>query len=280
MKYAYFNGKIIPEEEVKINFNDLGFARGYGVFDAMRTTNGQPFLLKAHFKRLQNSARLLNMELPMTMPQFVETVQKLLSTSEDFQQGKDVVIRTTVTGGISSNGLKMDGQPTVIIIIGNLSAVTPKPEEYRQGGKIILVDFQRILPQAKTTNYLTAILHQKEKERAGATEIVYHHRKQLLEGATSNIFIVKNKRVITPEKNILSGTMRNLLIQLLRQNNIPVEIRDVQLEELSEADEAFITGTFKQVLPIVQFDDKIINEGQVGEIAKQAMKLMKKALSI
>ncbi len=274
MKKAYYNGEIIPEDEVKINFNDLGFARGYGVFDAMKTVEGRPFLLKAHFKRLQNSVRLLNIDFKLSLPEFVKIVNKLLSLNQDIFSGEDVVIRTMVTGGVSSNGLKMDGEPTVLITINDLSLVVPDKELYKTGAKIITVDFQRVMPEAKTTNYLTAVLHQKEKEETGATEIVYYHKGLLSEGATSNIFIVKNGKFITPAKNVLSGTTRNLVVKLLLETGEVVEKREVGIKELFKADEVFLTGTFKGVLPIIQADDKIIGSGQVGEKTKLAMELI------
>ncbi len=274
MKKAYYNGKIISEDKVKIDFNDLGFARGYGVFDAMKTMEGQPFLLKAHFKRLQNSVKLLNIDFKLSLSEFIEIVNKLLSLNQNIFPGEEVVIRTTVTGGVSFNGLKMDGEPTVLITINDLSLVTPEKKLYKTGAKVITVDFQRIMPEAKTTNYLTAILHQKDKEKAEAIEIVYYHNNLLLEGATSNIFIVKDGQFSTPGKNVLSGTMRNLLIKLLSENGEMVEKREVGLKELFEADEVFLTGTFKGVLPIVQVDDKMIGDGQVGEKTKLAMELV------
>ncbi len=274
MKKAYYNGKIISEDKVKIDFNDLGFARGYGVFDAMKTVEGHPFLLKAHFKRLQNSAKLLNIDFTLSLPEFVGIVNELLALNKNIFSNNDVTIRTTVTGGVSSNGLKMDGKPTVLITINDLSLVTPDKELYKTGAKIITIDFQRIMPEAKTTNYLTAILHQKDKEESGATEIVYHHNDLLLEGATSNIFIVKNGEFITPDKNVLSGTTRNLVIKLLSEAGEVTGKRNVKMEELFEADEVFLTGTFKGVLPIVQVDDKMIGDGQVGEKTKLAMELI------
>ena len=175
---------------------------------------------------------------------------------------------------MSSNGLKMDGEPTVLITINDLKLVVPEKKLYEMGAKVITVDFQRIMPEAKTTNYLTAVLHQKEKEEIGATEIVYHHNNLLLEGATSNIFIIKDGEFSTPGKNVLSGTMRNLVVKLLSEKGEKVEKRDIDFKELFEADEVFLTGTFKGVLPIVQVDGKMIGDGRVGEKTKLAMGLM------
>jgi branched-subunit amino acid aminotransferase/4-amino-4-deoxychorismate lyase len=269
MKYAYFNGEIIPEEEVKINFNDLGFLRGYAVFDAMRTVSGKPFLLKAHFKRLQNSARLLNIPLEISGENFVGAVEQLLNKNKEWQKAdgeKELVIKTVVSGGVSENGIRKGGEPTVLMTIGKLSAVRPAKNLYRKGCKVLPVEFQRIIPEAKTTCYLTAIAHQEEKEKIGADEIVYYWQEELLEGATSNIFLVKKGVVYTPEKNILIGTMRDLAIKILRDKGIKVVKTRLKFTELFEADEVFLTGTFKGVLPVRQINDKMVGGGEIGKI--------------
>jgi branched-subunit amino acid aminotransferase/4-amino-4-deoxychorismate lyase len=170
----------------------------------------------------------------------------------------------------------MDGEATIIITIGDLSLVEPKEELYNLGIKTILIDFQRIIPEAKTTSYLMAIKNQKRKKESKAMEIIYQHKNLLLEGATSNIFIVKDGVIITPIRNILSGTMRNLIIKLLEKEDVIVETRDIMVSEALSADEIFLTGTFKNILPVRQIDDKIIGNGQVGKITRKAISLLKK----
>ncbi len=260
------------EKDVWIDFNDLGFVRGYGVFEAIKTVNRKPFLLKEHFERLQKSATELNLKLDMMWREFSETISDLLWKN---QIEKDVAIKVVLTGGVSSNGLKMDGTPTFLITLKDLSAVTPAEELYQTGAKIVLVEFQRYLPEIKTLNYIVAIQNQKRKERENASEIVYHQAGFLLEGATSNIFIVKNNRVITPKKDILPGTVRNFVIELLRENGTIVEVRKVKLSELFEADEVFLTGTFKNILPVTGIEDKEVGNGKVGELTKVAMELLR-----
>ncbi|HFC36279.1 MAG TPA: hypothetical protein ENJ49_01235 [Candidatus Moranbacteria bacterium] len=271
-KYAYFNGKVVLEKDVRIDFNDLGFVRGYGVFEAIKTVNRKPFLLKEHFERLQKSAIELNLKLDMGWREFSETINDLLWKN---QIEKDVAIKVVLTGGVSSNGLKMDGVPTFLITLKDLSVVTPAEELYQTGVGIILTEFQRYLPEIKTLNYITAIQNQKRKETENALEIVYHWEGFLLEGATGNIFIVKNNRVITPKEDILPGTVRNFVIELLRENGTTVEMRKVKLSELFEADEVFLTGTFKNILPVTEIEGEKAAGGRVGKKTKEIMKLFK-----
>ena len=274
-KYAYFNGEIILEDNVVISCSDLGFLRGYGIMDAMKTIKGKPFLLKEHFERLKNGAEAMNLNVDLDLRKFSGIVSNLLVKNKF---NKDVAIKTVITGGESSNGLKIDGSPTVLITLNSLVTVSPLAELYEKGAKVMTMEFQRSMPKIKTTNYIFALQQQQAREEAKAIEIVYHHKGFVLEGATSNIFIVKDNKIITPSEDILMGTTRNFVIEILKKENIIVNIRKIKLEEILNADEIFITGTFKNVLPIVQVDDIIIGDGHVGAITKNIMKMVGDAI--
>jgi len=274
-KYAYFNGEIILEDNVIISYRDLGFQRGYGIMDAMKTIKGKPFLLKEHFERLKNGAEAMNLNVDLDLRKFSGIVSNLLVKNKF---NKDVAIKTVITGGESSNGLKIDGSPTVLITLNSLVTVSPLAELYEKGAKVMTMEFQRSMPKIKTTNYIFALQQQQAREEAKAIEIVYHHKGFVLEGATSNIFIVKDNKIITPSEDILMGTTRNFVIEILKKENIIVNIRKIKLEEILNADEIFITGTFKNVLPIVQVDDIIIGDGHVGAITKNIMKMVGDAI--
>jgi len=275
MKYAYYNGGIIEEENISINHQDLGFQRGYGIMDAMKTVNGVPFLIKEHFERLEEGLGALNLQVSINLQQFKEIVDELLAKNSC---DRDVAIKTVVTGGKSSNGFDMDGEPTVLITLNSLANVTPNKQLYKTGAKIISVEFQRQLPTVKTTNYITALQHQKVKKKNEALDILYYNKEIVLEGSTSNIFIVKGDEIITPVKNILLGVTRNFVIKLLKEHNIIVEEREIKLRELLEADEIFSTGTFKDILPIVKVDNIAIGDGAVGRKTEQGIKLLKSAM--
>jgi branched-subunit amino acid aminotransferase/4-amino-4-deoxychorismate lyase len=191
---------------------------------------------------------------------------------------KDVAIKTIITGGKSSNGLKIDGEPTVLITLADLKAVSPENKLYEEGARVISVEFQRFSPMVKTTNYIFALQNQEKKELAEANEIIYHNRGLLLEGSTSNVFIVKDKKIITPAINILVGVTRNFVIKVLEKSEIEIEEREVKFEELLNADEVFLTGSFKNILPIIQVDDIIIGDRAVGRITKQLMKMFEENL--
>lgn len=269
-RYCYFNGKITALDKIKISPYDLGILRGYGVFDAMCTKNGKPFLLNDHWKRLQNSARELNLKIPVSRKEFQEIVTKLLKLNGF----KKSYVRTILTGGISKDAFTPCGKETFFIL---MERFCPLPSSvFSKGANIITLEYQRDFPRAKTTAYIIALKKQKLKEKKKSLEIVYLKRGRVLEASTSNIFIVKNKVLVTPKDDILLGTTRNLIVKLARQDKLKILERKITLKELFSADEVFLTATNKDIVPVVKVDGKKIGDGKVGKITKELMKIFQK----
>jgi len=265
-KYCYFNDQVIREEELKIDPYDLGFLRGYAVFDFMTTVNHKPFLLEDHYQRLTNSAKTLNLEVPVNQDDYRIIVEELLEKNGIFP----VTVRTILTGGVSPDGLSLGSQPTFLVLIKQL--VSFDDRLYQKGAKVITVDYTRYLPSIKTTHYIEAVRYQIAKRQAEAVEVVYIKDGQVFEASTSNIFLVKNKKIITPDQGILGGITRKLVLGLIK-DRFEVEERPVELEELLKADEVFLTASGKNVMPVVKIDDRQIGTGQVGEMTKKIMGL-------
>ena len=135
-------------------------------------------------------------------------------------------------------------------------------------------EYLRLVPGAKTTNYITAVRLAKEKKKAGAVEILFVDHGRVLECSTSNFFIVKDGKIFTAGKDVLGGTMRNKVIELVRKDGFKIVEREIRVEELATADEAFLTATSKDVTPIVKIDKLKIYDGKVGPVTKRVMKLL------
>lgn len=266
--FCYHNGEYKKLSEIHLNPYDIGFLRGYGVFDVMTTHNGKAFLIEEHWERLRNSAKPLNLSLPITFQKYNKIVTHLIKEN-NFSKS---TIRTALSGGISPNGFKPTrGKETFFILIEKAS---PLPKEvYKNGVKIITTEYERELPLSKTTNYIKAIGHQEEKEKAEAFEILYIKNGKALECSQSNIFIVKDKTIITPEKNLLHGITRNLCISLALDHGMEVEERVIAVEELNNADEVFMTGSNKNIVPITMIDHVQVGEEKPGSITKTMMEI-------
>ena len=264
--YCYFNGKITTLEKIKISPYDLGVLRGYGVFDVMRAQNGKPFLFDEHWKRFVNSADELNLKIPINKKKYKILVELLLKKNHF----KESIIRTVMTGGISENGFLYSPKKETFYII--IEKFQPLPEEiFKNGAAVMTVEYERHIPHAKITNYVMAIKNQEVRIKNNALEIIYVKDGKALEASTSNFFIVKEGKIITPKEKILLGTTRNLSLKIAQKAGYKVQEREVKTEEIYSADEMFLTATNKDIVPVVKVDGKRIGTGKVGKITEVRM---------
>jgi len=270
--YAYLNGKIVKTDKPHIMLDDIGILRGFGAFDFLRIYNNKPFLFKDHFKRFQNSSKLLGLKVPISFKKLENILQDLLKKNKC----KDAHVRLILAGGKTREGL-LPSKPNFYIFFEELVELPKKL--FKEGAVLITNDHQRLFPEAKTTNYLQAVSLQKKRKRAGAVEVLYINNGYILEATTSNVFILKNNQIITPKENILEGMTKRLIIKLAKEAGYKVIERKIKVSELYKADEVFLTATNKKVLPIVKIDNKIISKKKVGEISKKLLELYKKEIN-
>ena len=272
-RVMYHNGKFTDVEKVKLSPFDLGVLRGYGVFDVMRTQQGAPLSISEHWKRFCNSARLLKLKVPVTFEVYNAVTKKLLRMN-GFRES---IIRTVLTAGPSPDGYSPAGKETFFILIQKYISL-PK-EVYSRGAKVMTLEYRRECPEAKVTNYVAAIQHHLERMKRKAVEILYVHDGKVLEASASNFFLIKGKRLITPKDGILRGITRNCVIALARKAGIEVTERAITIHEALHADEAFITSTNKDIVPIVMIDSTRIGKGTVGPTTKGMMNIFKRWLA-
>lgn len=261
---CYLNGTIMPLSDAVISPRDLGFLRGYAVFDVMPVVNGKPFLFEEHWGRLERSASDLGMRIRLTPDKAREVIDHLIRRHSQYES---MIVRTVVSGGPSESGIVPEGNETLCI---QIEEMLPLPRQvYEEGGKIITLEFCRDLPSSKTTTYIMPIRERNRKIGEGAVEILYVKDENVLEASTSNFFIVKNGKVITAKDGVLSGITRGLVIRLAETAGFPVKEGVIHVADLSECDEAFITASNKRVLPIVQVDEHVIGGGTPGPVSKR-----------
>lgn len=259
----YLNGKWVHDNELVIPVRDLSVIRGFGVFDYLRTYKNKPFRIDAHINRFYNSAEILGLKIPVTKDELKEIVQKGLDVNPFPEKG----IRMILTGGVSDD-LISPSTPSLIVCFYEFKE--PSQDQYVNGVKVITVPHARHIPAAKSLSYLVAVLAQKSAKEVGAIEALYVNSvtTEIYEATTSNIFVVKDGRVLTPKDEILTGTTRNVVIELCKQEKIPVDETPIYLKDLSKFDEAFLTAANKEVLPVTAIDDQTVGDGKVGPISK------------
>ncbi|RJQ65217.1 MAG: branched-chain amino acid aminotransferase [Desulfobacteraceae bacterium] len=268
MAVFYVDGEFLPAEKAVIPVDDLAVLRGIGVFDLLRTYSGRPMFLKEHVQRLIDSARQIDLDLPWSHAHICRTALETLSRN-NFDEAN---IRIIVTGGSSPDFMTPQGNPRLLVL------VTPLPklpaEWYDKGVKVVTVRAERRMPGAKSLDYLAAAMALRQSKAQGAVEAVYVDRHDhALEGTTSNLFAVIDNRLITPGRGILSGITRQVVLDIAG-GLMPIEIRDLPLTELRTAQEVFITGTNKGLMPVVQMDDTPIGDGRPGRFTLRIMEAL------
>ncbi|ARV59620.1 amino acid aminotransferase [Nostocales cyanobacterium HT-58-2] len=266
---SYVNGKYVISDQASLPINDLGIVRGYGVFDYLRTYNGIPFKLQEHIQRLQKSAELIGLNLPWSTQEIEALIQETLKRNNL----PEANIRIVVTGGASDDFITPPEQPSLVILVSPVSQY--QVQYYEQGVKLITVQMERFIPQAKTLNYISAIIALQQSKRANAIDALYvNQQSHVLEGTTTNFFIVRDSQLITPKENVLYGITRNVVLELAK-NRFEIVEQPIYYSDLNSCDEAFITSSNKEIMPVVQIDDLQISNGKPGEKTQILMQLFK-----
>ena len=259
-RYTYVNGKILPHEKAVVRVDDIGMSRAFGVYDGIMTYGGKPFEISKHYKRLSRSAKLLGLRVPISEKELDRVIRTLVKKNSF----SDPLARVLLTGGTTLRGIDFDSKkPTLIVQLEQ--RVSLGKEAYEKGVRVITHEYERQLPQAKTINYIAAVRLQPQMRKAKATEALYTQKGNVLEATTSNLFIVKNGKIITPKDGILNGITRQVVLALAKKKYQITE-RPLSLQDLLTADEIFLTSSFKEVLPVSYVDGKKIGYGVAGVV--------------
>jgi len=277
---VYLNGSLMPRSQARISPFDLGFLYGYGLFETMRAYSGRIFRLDSHLERLSKSAQLLG------LPQNAFNLKNACYDTLKANKLSDARIR--LTASIGEGEAKPDPlrnpKPTVLVVA--TSYTPPSAETYKKGFKSVVSSIrqnsQSPLSRLKTLNYLNQLLARKEAKEKGAGEaILLNERGFLCEGSTSNIFLVSRGTLTTPseESGCLPGITRQVVIELAQELGLKVAEREVRLEELLNADEAFLTGSLIELMPLTEVNGKPIDKGKRGKVTERLMATYKEAVA-
>ena len=272
----YINGQILPQEDAKISVFDHGLLYGDGVFEGIRAYNGKIFTLEEHLDRLYDSATAISLKIPMTKAELADAIKNTMEANNM----KDSYIRLVVTRGVGKLGLDPNKCATPqIIIITDTIELYPKAL-YEKGLDIVTVTtirnhFSALDPKIKSLNYLNNILAKIESIQAGAGEALMLNKDgYVAECAGDNIFIYKNKTLLTPPTSagILVGITRNVVMKLAAEMEIKVKEELITRYDLYIAEECFLTGTAAEIIPVVKIDGRTIGTGKPGKITSNLLK--------
>lgn len=262
---AFINDRFIDEQEASIGIGDLAIQRGFGIFDYFRTSNYVPLFLDDYLDRFYRSASELRLQPLYSREDLKKIIFELISKNRIETSGFKLIL----TGGYSEDGFAL-GSPNFIIT--QHPAEVSNEAHFQRGLNVMLHEYQRDVPAAKSINYLMAIYLRNELLAKNADEVLYFNKGQVLEFPRANVFIVtKDKIVVTPPENVLHGITRKKVLEIAGRE-YKAEERAVTVDELKNAAEVFLTSTTKRLLPVLKIDDHIIGNGRPGEVTRNLYK--------
>jgi branched-chain amino acid aminotransferase len=268
--FASINGEIVPAEQAHVSVLDNGFTFGDSAYETLRTYGGRPFHLDRHLQRLRRSAGRLGIEVPLSDEALGDRLDALLARAAN----PESYIRFIISRGVGEISYRFDRVhgPTVVMVV---KPYEPLPESsYSEGVVGAVVAVRRNHPQAldpaiKSCNLLNNIFAVREAQARGAAEaIMLNDRGEVAEGASSNIFMVKDGVLLTPplHAGILAGVTRDVLLELAPQEGIPVREETFGLAQLFAADEVFLSSTLKEAAPVTSIDGRPVGSGRPGPV--------------
>jgi branched-chain amino acid aminotransferase len=273
---VYVNGRISPAADAVVPVFDHGFMYGEGVYEVVRTYNGVPFLFAPHMRRLRQSARLINLDVPFSDADLTRFIDDTRAAAGEM---REAYIRILLTRGIgeTSYDLKTTPAPSLIIIVKPVDDPPARVTEH--GINIALVSIIRnhpgsVNPIIKSNNLLNNALAMQEAHRLGGEEgLMCNYRGEISECAQSNFFLVRDGVVLTPpsEAGLLEGITREYLFEVGKDIGIDVRAQVLYPADLKTADEAFITSTTREISPVVSIGGTPVGSGQVGPITRRML---------
>ena len=276
----WLDGQFYEKEQAKVSVFDHGLLYGDGIFEGIRVYNGCVFRLKHHIDRLWEGAKVILLNISMTKEEMIEAVRATVRENNL----RDAYIRLVITRGVGDLGLdpKKCSKPTIFIIA---SSITLYPKElYEIGMEIATVPTQRFNvgswnARVKSLNYMNNIMAKIEGHLYGVPEVLMlDHNGYVVECSADNFFIVKNGELFVPPQFLgaLRGITRDAILDLAKKRGINIREEPFTRFEVWTADEAFMSGTAAEVVPVVKVDSREIGDGKPGPVTKMLIEDFKK----
>jgi len=272
---VYLNGQKVDYENAKVSIEDRGFQFGDGLYEVIHVYNGRFFHLDRHLARLEEGAEQIYLNLDFGLSNLENICRK--AVKESGYANASVYIQVTRGAAVRQHAFPDDIKCTWIVIVRE-SKGNP-PEFYENGITCITVPDERWERcNIKTVQLLANCIAKEKAKRAGSFEAIFHKGGAVREGSSSNVFIVKDNKLLThpADNRILHGITRGVVLELAEQNKIDYAEQVFTLEDLFNADEVFLTGTTTEIMPVVKVDGKIIGDGVPGPMTRLIQQHFKK----
>jgi len=273
---AYLENHFLPLDEARVPINDRGYLFADGIYEVAVTRNGQPFLLAEHFARFERSAAAIGLRLPFSFSK----LENLINEGIKRAGFVETMVYIQVTRGVENrrHDYSTDLEPTLLI---TFRARPEIPEKLRHEGVGIITvpEIRWSRCDIKSIALLPNVMMKQRAIEQGRKEALFVTDAGIIhEGTAANIFLVRDQTLLTPpaDHHILAGITRNFIIEQARTRGIEVQEKECRREELLEADEAFITSSTLDLLPVVKVDDQTIGSGRPGPMSRTVASFFEK----
>ena len=284
MSFVWVNGWLQPADRAGLSALDRGFTLGDGLFETVRVYQGTPFRLDAHLERLEEGLGRLGMLPPDEegLPRVREGVEEVLRES-DHPSGS---LRISVSRGRGAPGLAPPRKPDPSVVVA-LAGYEPDPSWYSEGIRAVVtggrVASQSLTSSLKHLGYLEFVLARQEALRRGGDDgLLLTEDGTLAEGTASNLFVVRRNALLTPplDQGILPGVTRATVLEVAGRHGVPVKEAPLPLEVLGEAQEAFLTSSLRELVPVVEVDGEPVGEGRPGPMWQRLRELYRERVGM
>ena len=284
---VYVNGVVTEARDAVVPVYDHGFLYGEGVYETLRTYFREPFLFDRHFARLTRSAAQMALDVPFSGGELLARVRATMAAAEDpapqvagpDRSTSDAYIRILLTRGVGELTYSLAACPVPTLVIIVKPYVAAPERSFTEGIRISLVGIRRnhpaaLNPMIKSNNLLNNALAMQEALRRGAEEALMRNQAgEIVECSQSNVFMVRQGVVLTPplEAGLLPGITREFVLELAADLGLEARQASLSPAELLAADEVFLTGTNREVTPVVQVDETRIAQGRPGPVTMRLL---------
>ena len=277
MKFAILNGEMIDRKEAKVDIEDRGYQFGDGVYEVIRVYNGKMFTINEHLDRFVKSSESIGITLPYTKDNITKLLEELI-LKNDLQVG---IVYMQITRGVAPRNHAFPTENVLPSLVAYTKEVPRPLASLKTGVKTIVTeDIRWLRCDIKSLNLLGNLLAKQKAAETGCFEAIQHRSQKVTEGSSSNIFIINNGVITTHQSDhlILKGITKDVILQACAGNKIVVDEQSFTLDELADADEAFLSSTTAEVMPIVEVDGKSVGDGLPGPITKRLQELFEQEI--
>jgi D-alanine transaminase len=268
METAYFNGKLLPKNEIKISPDDRGFLFADGVYEVVKWYGSSFYDMKSHLTRLKRSLRELRIEWPDT-DSFPDIANDLIKVNK--LENQTAMVYLEVTRGVARRVHSFPSPEVTPTVYANAWAFTSDRHLKAKGIRVMLKeDLRWSRCDIKSVSLLANVMSSQEANENGYKECVFVRNGLITEGSHSNIFFVIKGTLFThPESNhVLSGITRKNILRIAKESGIKIREEAVQENRIRFIREAFITNTSEEVVPVTELGGNILGEGVPGPITR------------